>query len=329
MTFYVWRVNVLNMARPIRVEFPGAVYHVMARGNERRDIFRDDRDRERFLDTLAGAVERYGWRLHGYCLMGNHYHALVGTPRGNLSHGMGWLQATYTARFNARHRRRGHLFAGRYKAQIIEADEYARWLVEYLHLNPVRPTNKRQRLDPTRQEELQRYRWSSHGDYAGLRRPPPPWLCLEWQRYWGRNKREAVAEYRKAMRQAFGCVVSSPWEQVRRGLILGSDALYDQVRQQIEQQDGLQEARWTVAENQQRVTQRIKELVAHEPDRRIQLWARVCLGAERSIEVARERGYRDGSAVRQVIKRLEVTAQTNRQLRNQLDRLRKMSRVKP
>ena len=155
------------MARPIRIEFSGAVYHVMARGNERRAIFRDDRDRERFLETLALAVEQYGWQLHAYCLMGNHYHMLVGTPRANLSRGMGWLQATYTARFNARHRRRGHLFAGRYKAQIVEADEYARWLVEYLHLNPVRPVNKRQPLDPARQEELKRYRWSSHGDYAG------------------------------------------------------------------------------------------------------------------------------------------------------------------
>jgi REP element-mobilizing transposase RayT len=317
------------MARPIRVEFAGAVYHVMARGNERRDIFRDDRDRERFLDTLAGVVEQYGWRLNAYCLMGNHYHALIGTPRGNLSRGMGWLQATYTARFNARHRRRGHLFSGRYKAQLIEADEYARWLVEYLHLNPVRPTNKRQRLEPARQEELKRYRWSSHADYAGLRRQTPAWLCLEWQRYWGRSKREAVAEYRKAVRQAFGRVVSSPWEQVRRGLILGSDALYDQVKQRIEQHAGLQEARWTVTEDQQRVTRRVKELVANEPDRRIQIWARVCLGAERSIEVARERGYRDGSAVRQIIKRLDAAAQTDRKIRNQLDHLRKLSRVKP
>lgn len=315
------------MSRPIRVEFPGAVYHVMARGNELRPVFRDDRDREQFLDALAGTAEQQGWRLHAYCLMGNHYHALVGTPRGNLSRGMARLQTTYTTRFNARHRRRGHLFAGRYKAQLIEADEYARWLVEYIHLNPVRPLNKRHRLEPTRQEELRRYRWSSHADYAGLRRRSPAWLCLDWQRYWGSTTREAITEYRKAIRQAFGRAVSSPWQQLRQGLILGSDALYDQVRQRIRQKDEL-EARWTVTADQVRVTQRIQELVAHEPDQRIQIWARVRLGAEPSLAVAREHGYRDGSAVRQIIKRLERAAQTDRQTRTRLHQLRKLSSVK-
>lgn len=221
------------------------------------------------------------------------------------------------------------MFSGRYKAQLVEADEYARWLVEYMHLNPVRPANKKQRLEPARQEELRRYRWSSHQDYTGLRRQQPAWLCLDWWRYWGGTKREAIAEYRKAMRRAFGRAVSSPWGQVRRGLILGSDALYDQVRRQIEQQDGLQEARWTVTEDQQRVTHKIKKLVANEPDRRIQIWARVCLGAERSIALAREHGYRDGSAVRQIIKRLEAAAKTDKKLRNHLDQLRNLSRVKP
>lgn len=95
------------MARPIRVEFAGAVYHVMARGNERRPIFLDDQDRRRFLETLEGMVEQFGVRLHAYCLMTNHYHLLAETPRANLSQAMGWLQVTYTVRFNRRHRRSG------------------------------------------------------------------------------------------------------------------------------------------------------------------------------------------------------------------------------
>ena len=118
------------MARPLRVEFAGAVYHVMARGHERRDIFRDDKDRGRFLETLAEVVPQFGLRLHAYCVMPNHYHLVLGTPRANLSRAMGWLQTTYTARFNARPRRSEHLFQGRFKAQLVEADEYARWLVE-------------------------------------------------------------------------------------------------------------------------------------------------------------------------------------------------------
>jgi putative transposase len=157
------------MARPIRVEFPGAVYHVMARGNERREIYRDDRDRRRFLDTLGQAAEQYGLRVYAYRLMPNHYHLLVGTPRGNLSRALGWVQATYTARFNARHRRRGHLFQGRFKAQLVEADEYGRWLVEYIHLNPVRPRRRGARIPRERATELARYEWSSHRDYARLR----------------------------------------------------------------------------------------------------------------------------------------------------------------
>ena len=98
------------MARPIRVEYEGAVYHVTARGNERRRIYRSDRDRQRFLETLAETVREHGLRLHGYCLMPNHYHLLVETPRGNLSRAIGWSQTTYTIRFNRRYRRSGHLF---------------------------------------------------------------------------------------------------------------------------------------------------------------------------------------------------------------------------
>ena len=110
------------MARPLRVEFPGALYHVTARGNERRAVFRDDEDRHRFLATLEEASTEYGLRLHAFCLMPNHYHLLVETPRANLSRAIGWLQTTYTIRFNRRHRRSGHLFQGRFKAHIVDAE---------------------------------------------------------------------------------------------------------------------------------------------------------------------------------------------------------------
>ena len=114
------------------------------------------------METLEQAVAQFGLRLHAYCLMPNHYHLLLGTPRANLSRAMGWLQTTNTARFNARHRRRGHLFQGRYKAQLVEADEYACWLVEYIHLNPVRPRGRNQPIARERLQELASYRWSSH-----------------------------------------------------------------------------------------------------------------------------------------------------------------------
>ena len=316
------------MARPIRVEFTGAVYHVMARGNEQRDVFRDDEDRRRFLDALAEAVPQFGLRAYAYCLMPNHYHLLVGTPRANLSRAMGWLQTTYTARFNARHRRHGHLFQGRFKAQLIDADEYARWLVEYIHLNPVRPRQRGQSIPPDRTEQLRRFPWSSHGDYAGSRHRPADWLCLDWLAYWGRSRREAQAEYRRTIARAFGQPVHNPWDRLQRGLVLGGQRLYDKVRQLIDQKGGTEEARWTITEDATRLRERVRELVAEETDDRIKIWARVTLGGERGVNVARERGYRDGSGVRQVVKRLEAAAHNRRSLHNRLEQLRELSRVK-
>ena len=110
------------MARPIRVEFPGAVYHVTARGNERKRIFRDDEDRRRFLVALEEMAAQFGVEVLVFCLMPNHYHLVIRTPKANLSRAVGWLQTTYTIRFNRRYRRSGHLFQGRFKAHLVEED---------------------------------------------------------------------------------------------------------------------------------------------------------------------------------------------------------------
>ncbi|PYJ69641.1 MAG: addiction module toxin RelE, partial [Verrucomicrobia bacterium] len=113
------------MARPLRIEYPGAYYHVTTRGNERKAIFRDDRDRERLLELLDRAVKHFHLRLHGYVLMSNHYHLLVETPRGGLSRALRYLNGVYTQAFNRRHRRVGHLFQGRYKAILVDKDAYS------------------------------------------------------------------------------------------------------------------------------------------------------------------------------------------------------------
>jgi len=310
------------MARPIRVEFPGAVYHVMARGNERREIFRDNRDRQRFLETLGEAVSQCGLCVHAYCLMPNHYHALVGTPRGNLSRAVGWVQATYTARFNARHRRRGHLFQGRFKAQLVEADEYGRWLIEYIHLNPVRPRRRGGIIPRERAAELARYEWSSHRDYAGLRRKPVAWLCQDWLAYWGGSRRAAQSEYRRAIGRAFGQSVSDPWEQLRHGLVLGSQELYDRTRALIANKRGQEEARWCRLEEAAAIRQRVRELVGSLTDERVRIWARVRLGGERGVELAREYGYRSGAGVTLLVRRLEASAQQDRKLRRELENAR-------
>lgn len=111
------------MARKVRVEFAGAVCHVLDRGDRRAAIFRDDADRERFLTTLGEACARTGWRVHALVLMSNHYHLLLQTPQANLVAGMRWFQTTLTARFNRRHRLRGHFFQGRYKAVVVDHEK--------------------------------------------------------------------------------------------------------------------------------------------------------------------------------------------------------------
>ncbi len=169
------------MARPIRIEYENAAYHVTARGNERRAIFRDDKDRTCFLQTLEQAAGRFGLVIHAYCLMPNHYHLLLQTPQANLSQGMGWLQTTYAVRFNRRHRRSGHLYQGRFKAHLVEEDAYAGRLVLYVHLNPVRRGNKGDVIPVGRRKDLSRYRWSSHRAYCGQGKVPD-WLSRNWCR---------------------------------------------------------------------------------------------------------------------------------------------------
>ena len=143
------------MPRQVRIEFSGAFYHVMARGNRRADIFFDDKDRKTFLRTLGEVCKRAGFRIHAYVLMSNHYHLLLETPQANLSAGMGWFQNAYTRRINTRHRLWGHLFGGRYKAISIEPGNCYWAILDYIHLNPVRAGLVREK------EGMESYAWSS------------------------------------------------------------------------------------------------------------------------------------------------------------------------
>jgi len=159
------------MARPLRVEYEGAIYHVTIRGNDRRRIFRDDRDRKRFLDRLADCVEAHEVRLYMFCLMSNHAHLLVETPAGNLSEFMHRLQTAYSVYFNLRHGRSGHLFQGRFGARVVRGEGYILRLSRYIHLNPVF-TRAAKKLDVReRIDMLRRYRWSSYRSYIGRAAP--------------------------------------------------------------------------------------------------------------------------------------------------------------
>ena len=160
------------MSRQLRVVFPGAVYHVMSRGNGGEWIFDGGDDWTALLTRLEGAVERYGLVVHGYCLMHNHYHLLVETPRGNLSIGMRHLNGGYAAGFNRRRARVGHVFQGRFKAVLVEKDAHLLEAIRYLALNPVR-------TERPLCERPEDWRWGSYRVALGLA-PRPHWLTCDW-----------------------------------------------------------------------------------------------------------------------------------------------------
>ena len=225
------------MARALRIEYPGAAYHVMARGNHRQGIFKDDPDRRRFLETLGEACEKTGWAVHAYVLMRNHYHLLLETPEANLVAGMKWLQGTYTQRYNSRHKLRGHLFQGRYKAVVVdgEAEPYFQVVSTYVHLNPARA-----KLIQIGKERLKGYSWSSYPLY--LRGRAPDWL--ERKRVMGSlglklgdsRGYEAYIEGRvlrlasKAGRKEF----EEEWKSLRRGWFVGDSEFGEALAARLE-----------------------------------------------------------------------------------------------
>jgi putative transposase len=163
------------MPRQMRIEYPGAIYHVLSRGDRRASIFRNDGDCHDFLKTLAEACRKTGFEIHAFCLMKNHFHLVVETPEGNLVAGMRWFLSTYSNRFNRRHDLCGHVFSGRYKALVVDGASrgYLRAVCDYTHLNPARA-----RLLPP-ESRLLEYPWSSFGFYLTERKQRPEWLRVD------------------------------------------------------------------------------------------------------------------------------------------------------
>ena len=160
------------MPRKLRVEYPGAIYHVMNRGDRREPIFRDDADRKLFLATLGECCGKTDWQVHAWCLMLNHFHLVVETPKANLVAGMKWFLGTYTARFNRRHKLFGHLFSGRYKALVVDGsgNGYLKTVCDYVHLNPARAKLL------GAEQSLKVFPWSSYPDYLKAAAKRPGWL---------------------------------------------------------------------------------------------------------------------------------------------------------
>ena len=217
------------MARPLRVQFPGAFYHVTSRGNERKPIFRNDRDRQKFLSYLESAYERYGARIHIYCLMENHYHLLLETPRGNLSQILHHVNGAYTTYYNVKRRRSGHLFQGRYRALLVEMESYGQELSRYIHLNPFRAALV---------EAPEDYPWSSYRVYIGLKRKPS-WLETRLiLSYFSSQERVAQRKYREFVEGAVGIPIRNPLEAVYASTFLGGEKFINRIWKEKKGQGG-------------------------------------------------------------------------------------------
>ena len=238
------------MARPVRIDVAGGWYLVTNRGNERRAVFRDDKDRLRFLELLAALPVRFAVRIHAYVLLDNHFHLCVETPAANLSQIMQWLQVAYTVWFNRRHRRVGHLFQGRFHAVLL--DVAAAWEVSrYVHLNPVRvrglgldkasQQQARLGLGPAssaaaiteRLQRLRQYRWSSYRAYSGVT-AATAWLTCDTvlKLGGGRGRGDRQRTYRQYVEAAVReGLTASPWERLEAGLLLGSAEFVRRMKQ--------------------------------------------------------------------------------------------------
>ena len=221
------------MARPLRIEFGGALYHLTGRGNARGTIFLDQRDCAKFVQFLVDSLERYDIALHAFVLMGNHYHLIAETRQANLGQWMHWLTTTYTVYFNRRHRCVGHLFQGRYKSIVVEAEGYLLTLSRYVHLNPVRGRVIGKGTPAERRKRLRGWGWSSYAAYSGLAKGQA-WLSQERiLGYMGDRKGERPLSYRRFVEEGLLREIENPLDAVSWQTVLGGEHFLQRVKDRL------------------------------------------------------------------------------------------------
>ena len=346
------------MARPLRIDIVDGWYHVAGRGIDRRNIFTDQRDREHFLELLAGVVERYRIVLHAHVLMSNHYHLIVQTPEANLSAAIQWLSVSYSMWFNRRHNRVGPLFQGRFKSIPVEGSGWAYELSLYVHLNPV------MRIDfglhkigkqaegkgykvPSKQEvndrlaEIRAYQWSSYRAYAGYCKKPD-WLTTKDVLSRATCKKEdSAAKYRQDAKHRLTQGVSESFqERIKNGLALGAEKFVGKIKELSEgggrETPGKKDLRREVEfEDVVKAVEKLKELdferiIATRGD-----WGKPLLifGARQFCgmtlsEIGSKLKNMDYAAVAMNIRRFEEKIEKDKKLKNRFDLLKEMLNVK-
>ena len=218
------------MARPLRIQYENAYYHVTCRGNAGQEIFDNDQDRSAFLDLLNRSREIYQVEILAYVLMRNHFHLVVKTPLGNLKEFMRHFNISYTSYFNRRHRRAGHLYQGRYKAFLIDADSYLQEVTRYVHLNPIRVKRKGEMDVKGKKRYLERYPWSSHAYYVGRKKGNPLLSREEILGHFGGKGLRGRKNYRRFVEEVLGGTIESPLQKGKGHGIVGDEDFVGRVQ---------------------------------------------------------------------------------------------------
>jgi putative transposase len=330
------------MARPLRLEYAGAIYHVTARGNERKKLFYGEEDREILRQKLAASVGRYQVRLYAYTFMSNHFHLLLETPRGNLSRFMQHLNGSYTSYFNRRHRRHGHLFEGRFKARLVDETGYLLRLTRYVHLNPVQIAKIRGWSLEEKVKYLRRYAWSSYRGYASLEKHEAFVDYGPLGHLIGEGKSSEMSRYRRFVESG----IARTDEELAEAMSLSSKAIGGQefcreVEEQHEEQlqrvsDPTQVSmrRVEVGEDPERILEAVARvfevdkvelfsLRSRTPARLLAMKLLVELAGWTGREVAKRFGVHDASAISHCLKSWQQQREKTRQLRICEDAIRR------
>lgn len=316
------------MARQLRIEFEGAFYHVTSRGNLRKRIFFADRDRKKFLEILERTKERYSYFLHAYALMDNHYHLLIETPKANISQIMQNINTTYTVYINRRYRRSGHLLQGRFKGIIVDKDEYLVTLSRYIHLNPVRAGMV---------EKPEEYGWTSYNAYVDESRKRSSLVdTTDTLSYFSPRSGRAIKRYRVFV-EADLVGGENPFKDVEAGIILGGEGFRIKILELLDQKMGDDELPQLKRLRENVAIDRIisaccsfygkthEELVRRgkgKRERQIAIYLSKVLSCKKNREVGEYFGLK-GSAISEIIKRVEVQARQEKNYRDEIDKIKR------
>lgn len=292
----------------------------MGRANEGRVIFPNDYEHAQFLKALGEACHAFHLQLRAYVLMPTHYHLLVTTPEGNLSKAMAWLLTAFTVRYNKSHNRIGHVFQGRFKAQVIDERDYARSLISYLHLNPIRSRIDGKPRITQPPELLETFPWSSHAIYLG-RRKPPSWLNTEWLGFWGSDASAHDLYHQEILALIRKSFLEDPWTGLQDGFILAKGLKLEEIRGKLRLKPGQDSVRLREKDAAAQRSQRVKNLAAHVTNENLRLWLLCSFTGQKKIQIAKENGMKSTAAISSRLRTLQKQVIQKESLKKQMHEL--------